>query len=87
MICPLIIKIFFGLAFAGAICYPIYVTIVEYELSEDPPNILNILIPTFLVWSGLVVLRILLECAILFFRVNETLTEIRQLLKDSRFCQ
>jgi len=78
MIFPQLAKVLFVVYLIVATLFTIVVLLYDDFASEG--KVLDILG----IWVAVVVIRITSEWVILFFRINETLTDIRQHLKDNK---
>jgi len=75
MITPIIIQILFWLSVIGCIGFGIYIIAEPWDFDLDEGT--GVLVGILLIVLGPLLLRIQMELVILFFRINETLTEIK----------
>ncbi len=75
MITPIIIQILFWLSVIGCIGFGIYIIAEPWGFDLDEGT--GVFVGILLIVLGPLFLRIQMELVILFFRINETLTEIK----------
>lgn len=75
MITPIIIQIIFWLSVIGCIGFGIYMISEPWDLGLDEET--GIWIGILIIVLGPLIIRLQMELVILFFRINETLTEIK----------
>jgi len=75
MITPIIIQIIFWISVIGCIGFGIYMIADPRELGLDYET--GVWVGILIIVLGPLILRIQMELVILFFRINETLTEIK----------
>lgn len=76
MIFPNIVRVVFALYFCVAVLLTIWCFTTELELPE-------VVITVLYIWGGIIGIRVVGEMLIIFFCINENLTDIRQLLKNN----